>query len=100
MCGLESLPALSQAEKSFLYLLITTPSRDVSVTSVFKSGKYVYNFVTLIFFNPFFMVNYFLGFCLAFKENTSTSVGDGLPWWRTGKQEKILKFDLERENRH
>lgn len=88
MCGLESLPALSQAEKSFLYLLITTPSRDVSVMSVFKSSNYMCSFVT----------NYFLGFCLAFKENTSTSVGDGLPWWRTGKQQKILQFDLESEN--
>ncbi|KAJ7376479.1 CCR4-NOT transcription complex subunit 11 [Desmophyllum pertusum] len=29
ICGLESLPALSQAEKSFLYLLITSPSRDL-----------------------------------------------------------------------
>lgn len=27
---MESLPTLSQAEKSFLYLLITSPSRDVS----------------------------------------------------------------------
>lgn len=31
VCGLEALPTLSQAEKSFLYLLITSPSRDVSI---------------------------------------------------------------------
>lgn len=29
VCGLESLPTLSQAEKSFLYMLITSPSRDL-----------------------------------------------------------------------
>lgn len=29
VCSLESLPTLSQAEKSFLYLLITSPSREL-----------------------------------------------------------------------